>query len=190
MTLPMPDHGGLLPPCRLAGTGRVAGRCAGSGSRPLDAASHEACLPQARSRTPCNRLHEGYAVAATQAKRQPCYRERIRAGTTPVPSRIPMNRRAKPQRRPSATPKPVEPREHFYNGLDSLPENQPASVIAFRLQMIGDPDLQASPETGQPGHSGCDERFTGASAECRLSRTGGTHRTIIAMIAANRLDSS
>ena len=101
-----------------------------------------------------------------------------------------MNRRAKPQRRPSATPKPVEPREHFYNGLDSLPENQPASVIAFRLQMIGDPDLQASPETGQPGHSGCDERFTGASAECRLSRTGGTHRTIIAMIAANRLDSS
>ena len=101
-----------------------------------------------------------------------------------------MNRRSKPQRRPSATPKPVESREHFYNRLDSLPENQPASVIAFRLQMIGDPDLQASPETGQPGHSGREERFTGASAECRLSRTGGTHRMIIAMIAANRLDSS
>ena len=95
-------------------------------------------------------------MALTPAEKQRRYRERRTAGTPPVHTRRPRDRRSRAQRWRDAVAELGALQEHYRDCLDRLPDSLRDTAYGERLQIIVEAEIEALEEIEPPCGYGRD----------------------------------
>ena len=95
-------------------------------------------------------------MALDAAEKQRRYRERRKAGMTPVRTRRPLDRRSKPQRWRDAVDTLLTLQADYREWFDKLPENLLATSLGEKLQAIAELDLEPVQDIDPPRGYGRD----------------------------------
>lgn len=95
-------------------------------------------------------------MALTPAEKQRRYRERLKAGMSPVRTRKLRDRRSRAQRWCDAVAELGALQEHYRDCLDRLPDSLHDTAYGERLQIIVEADIEALEEIEPPRGYGRD----------------------------------